>query len=116
MEKLRTSVVTDGDPTAIEAELEKLRTELPTEEEFAKARKQMRANYVYSLETVTGQAFWLGNMEILDHAVRVDTFADEFDAVTPEDVQRVAKKYLVPTGRTVLTTSPAPAPETAPGP
>lgn len=86
---------------AIETELEKLRTELPTEEEFTKARKQMRANYVYSLETVTGQAFWLGNMEILDHAGRVDTFADEFDAVTPEDVKRVAQTYLVPNRRTI---------------
>lgn len=86
---------------AIEAELEKLKNEPPTPEEFEKARKQMRANYVYSLETVTGQAFWLGNMEILDHAVRVDTFADEFNAVSPEDVQRVAQEYLVPHKRTI---------------
>lgn len=86
---------------AIEAELERLKNEPPTPEEFEKARKQMRANYVYSLETVTGQAFWLGNMEILDHAGRVDTFADEFNAITPEDVQRVAQEYLVPHKRTI---------------
>lgn len=86
---------------AIDAELERLKNEPPTAEELEKARKQMRANYVYSLETVTGQAFWLGNMEILDHAARVDTFADEFNAVTPEDVQRVAQKYLVTNKRTV---------------
>ena len=97
---------------AIEAELEKLRSEAPTEEEFTKARKQMRANYVYSLETVTGQAFWLGNMEILDHAGRVDTFADEFDAVTPEDVQRVAQTYLVPNKRTIGWQLPTEAPVT----
>ncbi|MCA9833321.1 MAG: insulinase family protein [Thermomicrobiales bacterium] len=86
---------------AIEAELERLKNEPVSEEEFTKARKQMRANYVYSLETVTGQAFWLGNMEIVDHAGRVDTFADEFEAVTPEDVQRVAQTYLVPEKRTI---------------
>ena len=86
---------------ALEAEFDKLKNEPPTAEEFEKARKQMRANYVYSLETVTGQAFWLGNMEILDHAGRVDTFADEFNAVTPEDVQRVAQQYLVPHKRTI---------------
>ena len=86
---------------AIEAELERLKNEPPTPEELDKARKQMRANYVYSLETVTGQAFWLGNMEILDHAGRVDTFADEFNAVSPEDVQRVAQEYLVPNKRTI---------------
>lgn len=97
---------------AIEAELERLRTELPTEEEFTKARKQMRANYVYSLETVTGQAFWLGNMEILDHAGRVDTFADEFDGVTPEDVQRVAQTYLVPNKSTIGWQLPTESPVT----
>lgn len=86
---------------ALEAELDHLKSEPPTAAEFEKARKQMRANYVYSLETVTGQAFWLGNMEILDHAARVDTFADEFNAVTPEDVQRVALTYLVPHQRTI---------------
>lgn len=86
---------------AIEAELERLKHELVSEEEFLKARKQMRANYVYSLETVTGQAYWLGNMEIVDHAGRVDTFADEFEAVSPEDVQRVAQTYLVPEKRTI---------------
>lgn len=86
---------------AIEAELERLKTESPDEDEFVKARKQIRAQYVYSQETATAQAFWLGNMEILDHAARVDTFADEFDAVTPEDVQRVAREYLVPERRTI---------------
>lgn len=86
---------------AIEAEIERLKTTLPSEEEFTKARKQIRAQYVYSQETVTNQAFWLGNMEILDHAARVDTFADEFDAVTPEDVQRVAQTYLVKDKRTI---------------
>ncbi len=86
---------------AIEGEIERLITTLPSDEEFTKARKQIRAQYVYSQETVTNQAFWLGNMEILDHAARVDTFADEFDAVTPEDVQRVAQTYLVKDKRTI---------------
>ncbi|MCO5216471.1 MAG: insulinase family protein [Thermomicrobiales bacterium] len=86
---------------AIETELDRLKNELVPEDELAKARKQMRANYVYSLETVTGQAYWLGNMEIVDHAGRVDTFADEFAAVTAEDVQRVARTYLLPEKRTI---------------
>lgn len=86
---------------AIEAEIQRMRTELATEEEFAKARKQIRAQYVYSNETVTSQAFWLGQMEIVDRASRVDTLADELDAVTPEDVQRVARTWLTESNRTV---------------
>jgi predicted Zn-dependent peptidase len=40
-------------------------------------------------------------MEIIDHAGRVDTLADELAAVTAEDVQRVVRTWLVPEGRTV---------------
>lgn len=86
---------------AIEAEIERLKTDLASEEEFVKARKQIRAQYVYSRETVTAEAFWQGQMEIIDHAGRVDTLADELAAVTPEDVQRVVRTWLVPDQRTV---------------
>ena len=79
---------------AIDAEVARLQTELATGEEFEKARKQIRAQYVYSNETVTSQAFWLGQMEIVDHAARVDTLNDELAAVTPEDVRRVAQTWL----------------------
>ena len=79
---------------AFEAEIARLQHDLATEEEFAKALKQTRAQYVYSNEGVTSQAFWLGQMEIVDHASRVDTLAEELAAVTPEDVQRVARTWL----------------------
>ncbi|HEU0163885.1 MAG TPA: pitrilysin family protein, partial [Thermomicrobiales bacterium] len=86
---------------AVEAEIHRLQTELATEDEFTKARKQIRAQYVYSNETVTSQAYWLGQMEIVDHASRVDTLASELEAVTPEDVRRVAQTWLTPASRIV---------------
>src|SRR5665811_2510785 len=86
---------------AFEEQLATLRDELASEDEFLKARKQIRAQYVYSTETVTAQAFWAGQMEIVDHAGRVDTLEEELAAVTPEDVRRVAQTWLVPTGRTI---------------
>ena len=86
---------------AIEAEIERLKNELASEEEFLKARKQSRAQYIYSQESVTGQAFWLGQMEIVDHAARVESLEAEMAAVTPEDVQRVVRTWLVPERRTV---------------
>ena len=95
----------DVEPEAIEAaiegEIDRLKHELAGEEEFVKARKQSRAQYIYSQESVTSQAFWLGQMEIVDHASRVNTLDDELAAVTPEDVQRVVRTWLVPEGRTV---------------
>jgi zinc protease len=86
---------------AIEAEIERLKTDLAGEEEFVKARKQSRAQYVYSQETVTSQAYWLGQMEIVDHAARVETLDEELARVTPEDVRRVVQTWLVPEQRTV---------------
>ncbi|MDQ4044912.1 MAG: insulinase family protein [Chloroflexota bacterium] len=84
-----------------EEQLERLRSEPASEEEFLKARKQTRAQYVYSSETVTAQAFITGQMEIVDNAGRVDTLEDELAAVTPEDVQRVARTWLKPDQRTI---------------
>ncbi|MGI8485170.1 MAG: M16 family metallopeptidase, partial [Thermomicrobiales bacterium] len=86
---------------AIETEIQRLQNEHATEEEISKARKQIRAQYVYSNETVTSQAYWLGQMEIVDRASRVDTLAVELDAVTPEDVRRVARTWLIESNRTV---------------
>ncbi len=100
---------------AIAAEIERLKTTLASEEEFVKARKQIRAQYVYSRETVTAQAFWQGQMEIIDHAGRMDTLSDELAAVTPEDVQRVAGEWLRDDQRTVGWQLPEDEPVTAAG-
>jgi zinc protease len=63
--------------------------------------KQVSAQYVYSAEGVTNQAFWLGQMEIVDSYRRVETFLDAVNAVTPADVQRVVRTHLVDRARTV---------------
>ena len=85
----------------VDEELARLRKEEVPEEELRRALKQVRAQYVYSAEGVTNQAFWLGQMEIVDRHGRADTFVEELERVTAEDVQRVAGKYLDPAVRTV---------------
>jgi zinc protease len=87
--------------SVLEEQLERLRNEPASEDEFLKARKQTRAQYIYSSETVTAQAFITGQMEIVDRASRVDTLEDELAAVTPEDVQRVARTWLQPNQRVI---------------
>ncbi len=93
------------DPDRIERvlddELVRLRSEPVPHEELARALKQVRAQYVYSAEGVTNQAFWLGQMEIVDRYARTETLMDELGRVTPADVQRVAQTYLTPETRTV---------------
>jgi predicted Zn-dependent peptidase len=47
-----------------------------------------------------------------DDPERINTRADKIAKVTAADVQRVAQKYLVKTGRTVVLTVPKSAPTT----
>ena len=87
--------------TALNAEIERLIREPVSEEELAKVRKQTRAQFAYTIERVSSQAQWLGVMEMLGDWQMFDTFADRLAAVTADQVQRVAEKYLKPTNRTV---------------
>jgi predicted Zn-dependent peptidase len=45
-----------------------------------------------------------------DDPGRINTTADRIAKVTAADVQRVAREYLVKTGRTVVITTPKAAP------
>ena len=67
----------------------------------------MRAADVERLTTVSSKANQLGFFEVVfgDYR-RMFTVLDESLAVTGADVQRVAKKYLVPDRRTVVSLVP----------
>ncbi len=76
------------------AELERVTREPILEEELQKAIQQARAQFAYSSESVTGQAFWLGWSEIFADYTWFEAYLDHLRAVTPEDVLRVAQAYL----------------------
>jgi len=86
---------------ALEAELARLIAEPVTQEELTKALKQAKAQFAYSSESVTGQALWLGFSEIFADHTWFESYVANLSAVTVEDVQRVAEKYLKPSNRTV---------------
>ncbi len=87
--------------STLERELARLKDELVPDDEFARVRKQLTAQFIYSASGVSSQAYWLGQMAMLGDFRRADTLLDELQAVTPSDVQRVARTYLVPHQRTV---------------
>jgi zinc protease len=73
-----------------------------TQAELDKAKKQARALFAYSNETVTNQAFMLAYTEHITGSYEwFLTFEERLRAVTLEDVHEVAKKYLQPSQRTV---------------
>lgn len=87
--------------TALEAQIERILGEPVSENELTKARKQVKAQFAYSIERVSSQAQWLGLMEMLGDWRQFDEFVERLSAVTAEQVQDVAQKYLKPTNRTV---------------
>ncbi len=86
---------------AIRAEVDRIRTEPITAEELAKAKRQARALFAFSSESITNQAFWLGFSEIFADTSWFLRYLEKLDAVSVEDVLRVADTYLRPQNTTV---------------
>jgi zinc protease len=86
---------------AVFAEVDRLRDEPVGEEELARTRKGLRAQFAYGSEGVSSVAYWLGSLEAIHTHALYDDFADRLEAVTAEDLQRVAREYLTPDNRTV---------------
>jgi zinc protease len=86
---------------AFDAEIDRMMNESVQEAELAKALKQARASFAYGSESVTNQGFWYGWSEVFADYHWFETYLDRLAAVTVEDVQRVAQKYLRRGNRTV---------------
>jgi zinc protease len=86
---------------AIWGELSKIQNEGVRPQELEKAIKQTKAQFAYSSESVTNQAYWLGFSEVVASLDWFDGWLEQLTAVTSEDVQRVANEYFAPEKQTV---------------
>jgi len=98
---LRPSVAIEEVERVAFAEIDRLRDELPSDEEMARALKGLRAQFAYASEGVTSIAYWLGSLGTIHTHTLYDEFLDRLAAVTAADVQGVARRYLAPENRTV---------------
>jgi predicted Zn-dependent peptidase len=104
---------------AVEAELSRLAHVPPEPWELEQVRNQVDAGQVRRLQSNLGLAFQLAASESLRDDWRA-TFrmADRIGAVTPEQVQHVVRRYLLPANKTVAEVrrpaGPAGAPEHRP--
>ncbi len=94
----------DTASATLDAELDRVRSELVSEAELSEAKNEIISSTLSRRETARGRAFELG--EALVSSGDPD-FADkrlaEIVAVTAEDVMRVAAKYLDPMKRVTVT-------------
>jgi zinc protease len=88
-------------------EVEKLRQDpLPTEE-LAKVKKQARASFLQALETLFFKGMLAGIYQVRAGDFRlIGDILPRYEAVKSEDLLRVARNYLRPENRTVITLQP----------
>src|SRR5580692_9009630 len=92
---------------AIYEELERVKTAPVNGQELEKAKNIRLAEFYRQVRTISGRANTIGTYEVFfgDYSKLFDV-AKNYNAVTKEDVQRVAKKYLGANNRTVATLVP----------
>ena len=104
--------------TVLGDEIARVRDKAIAPDELDKAKNQLAAGFVFGLQTVDGVAQALGRARYVEGDWRrFVQGAERYLAVTADDVQRVARKYLIDTNLTRVTLAqPAPPPAPAPAP
>jgi zinc protease len=104
---LRPGVKTEDIEAAIYAEIDGLKKEPIADWELQKAKNTTRRNLINGLQSALTRAIFLGQYAVYyNEPGLINNRLDKVAAVTKEDVQRVANKYLVDTNRTVVVTMP----------
>jgi zinc protease len=85
---------------ALLAELEKIKKEPPSNYEVKKAKNQIEASFILEQDSFYMQARMIGTFEMVGGWRLINKYLEGIRKVTPEDVRRVAEKYLVSEKRT----------------
>jgi predicted Zn-dependent peptidase len=87
----------------VEAELDRLKTELVSSADLEKAKNQILRDFILSRQTAQSRAEELGYAAVvLKDPQLVNTELQRFLDVTSQDIQRVARKYFVPENKTLV--------------
>jgi predicted Zn-dependent peptidase len=97
----------DDAEKVLDAEIERLKKELVSREELDGVKRRARANLIRQLEDNSQMAIALSSWESLTGDWRnLFRQLDKINAVTPEDIRRVAQKIFTRNNRTVGTIDP----------
>lgn len=104
----------------LRSEVERVKTELPSEFELAKAKNQIESAYTMGQDSIHFQAQVTGEFEIIGNWRMKDEYIPGIRKVSAEDVRKAANKYLTDDNMTVgilvpiKTNLPKEAPKEAP--
>jgi len=113
---LRANVKPEDVEAVIYEEIERLKKEPIAEWELQKAKNTTRRNFINGLQSSLARAVTMGQYTVYYNEPNlINMRLDKVAAVTKEDVQRVANKYLIDTNRTVVLTMPKAKAKTATG-
>ncbi len=94
---------------ALNAELVRLRDQQVSATELKRVKAQVVAEEVYSLDSISRQASLIGMVQSIGLGWKVlDDYVDAIQAVTAEQIQAVARKFLVDDQKTVVILEPLP--------
>ena len=78
-----------------EEEIQKIKTELVSEEELENAKNNLFGKWAFINETNSQQANWLGHYGIMDFGFDFkDKIVEKIKSVTPQDIKDCANKYF----------------------
>jgi zinc protease len=87
---------------AIRAQIKLLQQTPVSAEELARVKRNVIANNIYQQDSMQNLALMVGIITAVGSDWReIDNYVAEVQKVTPQDVQRVAQQYLVPSQETV---------------
>ena len=88
---------------AFDAQIDEIKYELISQEEFEKIQNQYENSFISTNSTIAGIAESLANNHVYNGgASKINTELANYMSVTREDIQRVAKKYLTQDSRIIL--------------
>lgn len=99
---------------ALLTEVRRLQDEPVTTDELDRVKAQVLASNVFERDSIFYQAMQLGLTETVGLGwKKVDEYVGKINAVTPEQIQKVARKYLVGDRLSIAYLEPLPIPEGA---
>ena len=86
---------------ALYDEIERIKDKPPAEREVQKVKNGIEADFIMQQDSIFTRAMLLGRFEMVGSWRLIDSYLEGIRNVSPEDVQRVAGKYLQEDKRTV---------------